>query len=325
MSSQLAASYIQSHAQLSAWNDDLEFLGFILAELADPRGLEANGFPWHQAADLPALVDILRASCAAKPGILRTALGPRTSKKLRKWLQKAKEIRNAMAHHLSVDKEKMGALREVRDELCNLLEAAIRTVAAYRKLCEVAWCPCSYRSALSESGPGDGIYKTETILLACGTEPLLSQRHRMLARLDCLPQSEQQTHKRKVRTTETRQEAVNDLIRSQKRKLDRRQQTKAMEEDMKARKLRVLDQDYQRMRQLRLEQLNRLHSLLEDEEKIWHIRRSVLLEDTGALPPMDDNAVLAILALTSPLWLLCLFIRTLYAKCRIPAVWSNGD
>jgi hypothetical protein len=137
MSSQLAASYIHSHAQLSAWNDDLEFLCFILAELADPRDLEENGFPWHQAADLPAMVDILRAACVSETGILRTALGPQTSKRLRKWLQKAKEIRNDVAHHQSVDAKKLSALREVRNELCTLLEFAIRTVAAYSKVREV--------------------------------------------------------------------------------------------------------------------------------------------------------------------------------------------
>ncbi|KAL2848302.1 hypothetical protein BJX68DRAFT_267744 [Aspergillus pseudodeflectus] len=317
MSSQLAASYIESHAQLSAWNDDLEFLGFILAELADPRGLEANGFPWHQAADLPALVDTLRVSCVAETGTLQTALGRQTSKKLRKWLQKAKEIRNDMAHHQTVDKGKLSALQGVRDELCKLLEAAIRTVARYREVREIAWCPYSSGPALSESNTRGGNYRTETILLACGTEPLLSQRHRMLANIDSTPQSARKTHRRKDSTDKTQQKkAIESLIEAQKRKLNRRQQIKAKEEEIKAQKLRVLDQEYERMRQLRLAQLDRLRSLWEHEEKIWKIRRSALLQETRVSFSMDDTAVLAILALTSPLWLLCLLIRTLYGTCK---------
>jgi hypothetical protein len=106
------------------------------------------------------------------------------------------------------------------------------------------------------------------------------------------------------------------LIEAQKRKLNRRQQIKAKEEEIKAQKLHVLDQEYERMRQLRLAQLDRLRSLLEHEEKIWKIRRSALLQDTRVSFSMDDTAVLAILALTSPLWLLCLLLRTLYGTCK---------
>ena len=56
-------------------------------------------------------------------------------------------------------------------------------------------------------------------------------------------------------------------------------------------KLHILDQDYCRMRQLQLGQLNHLHSLLEHEEKVWKIQYSVLLEDTGLFFPVGDSAV----------------------------------
>ena len=127
---QTAASYIQAHAQLSSWNDELEFLGFILAELTDPRGLEANGFPWHQAADLPALVDILEHSCNQPNGILERLLPKQDRKRLRSWLLGSKQIRNAVAHHRSLSKAQLGARKSVRDELVRLLEFNIRVVAA---------------------------------------------------------------------------------------------------------------------------------------------------------------------------------------------------
>jgi hypothetical protein len=85
---------------------------------------------------------------------------------------------------------------------------------------------------------------------------------------------------------------------------------------MKAQKLHIMDQDHERMRQLRLAQLDHLRSLLEHEEKIWKIRRSGLLQEKRVSFPMGDNAVLAILVLSSPLWLLCLLLRTLYRTCR---------
>jgi hypothetical protein len=172
---------------------------------------------------------------------------------------------------------------------------------------------------LCESSPGRDTYRTKTILLACGTEPLLSQRHRILQSLDYRPESARPNRKRKTSTNESRREEIECFIKAQQRKLDRRRQIKAREEEMRARKLYILDQNYCRMRQLRLTQLNHLRSLLEHEEKVWKNRRSVLLEDTSLSFPTDDNAVLVILTLSSPLWLLCLFIRTVYGKCKILA------
>lgn len=134
---QMAASYLQAHARLSNWNDELEFLGFILAELTDPRGLEENGFPWHQAADLPALVDILDHSCAQPAGILKNRLCKKERKSLRNWLINSKQIRNAVAHHHSLSNAELDTLKTVRDELVKLFEIIIRTVATYRGVREV--------------------------------------------------------------------------------------------------------------------------------------------------------------------------------------------
>ncbi|KAB8227904.1 uncharacterized protein BDW43DRAFT_316415 [Aspergillus alliaceus] len=230
-----------------------------------------------------------------------------------------------MVHHQSVNERKLCSLKGVRDELCELFESAIRTVAAYSNVREIAWCPYPYTSTPSESSPGGDAYKTETILLACGTEPLLSQRHRILGSLNYQLESTRPNRKRKASTNESRQEELERFIEAQQRKLDRRQQIKAREEEMRAQKLHILDQNHRRMRQLRLTQLNRLRSLLEHEEKVRKIQRSVLLEDTSLSYPADDNAVSVILALSSPLWLLCLFIRTIYRKCKIlAAIFARG-
>ncbi|KAL5335899.1 hypothetical protein BJX70DRAFT_401090 [Aspergillus crustosus] len=321
MSSELAATYLESHAQLSTWNDELEFLGFILAELTDPCGLEANGFPWHQAADFPAMVEILHTSCVAKTGILKRVFGVPTLKNFKKWLREAKQIRNAIAHHQSVNEQELCSLKAVRDELCELFESAIRMVAAYCNIHEIPWCPYPYTSTPSELSPEGDAYKTEPILLSCGTEPLLSQRHRILESLAYRPENTRPNRKRKAPTTKSRQEELERFIEAQQRKLNRRQQIKAREEEMRARKLQILDENYHRMRQLRLTQLDDTRNLLEHEEKVWEIQRSVLLEDTSLSYPADDNAVSVILTLSSPLWLLCLFIRTIYRKCKLLAAF----
>lgn len=146
---QTAASYLQAHARLSSWNDELEFLGFILAELTDPRGLEENGFPWHQAADLPALVDILDHSCAQPDGILKKRLYKKERKRLRNLLTDSKQIRNAVAHHHSLSNAELGTLKTVRDELAKLLEIAIRTVATFRGIREV--CITNYNCGMQHA------------------------------------------------------------------------------------------------------------------------------------------------------------------------------
>lgn len=134
---EMASSYIQAHARLYSWNNELEFLGFILAELTDPRGLGTHGFPWHQAADLPALVDILEHQCTQPDGILKRLLLRKPRKRLRNWLIDSKKIRNAVAHHLRPSEDEMRAMQTVRDELGNLLEITIRTVAASRGVRQV--------------------------------------------------------------------------------------------------------------------------------------------------------------------------------------------
>ncbi|KAL4744813.1 hypothetical protein BDW72DRAFT_208712 [Aspergillus terricola var. indicus] len=274
------------------WNNDLVFLGFILAELTDPRGLESNGFPWHQAADLPEMVDVPQASCVAETGTLRRVFGASTSKRLKKkWLWKAKEIRNAMAHHQSLDEKQLCSLKGVRDKLCDLFESAIRTVTGHYNAREIAWCPYPKTFSLSESSQGGDAYRTETIIVACGTEPLLSQRQQFWRALTV---GEKPTGGTRV------------LFRSPAAQIRQKTADKINGRRDRTRKLHILDQDYRRI-------------LLQHEEKVWKIRRSVLLEDTGLFFPAGDSAVLVILALSSPLWLLCLFIRTMYGKCKIIA------
>lgn len=128
--SQQATSYLESHKLLSNWNNELEFLGYILSELVDPRGLEKRGFPCHQAADLPAIIDTLQHACSKPDASLRRVLGKKASRDFEDLLSRCKQIRNAMAHHQLLDNERMRSLQEVKVQLSGQFQFVIRQVAS---------------------------------------------------------------------------------------------------------------------------------------------------------------------------------------------------
>jgi hypothetical protein len=128
--SQQATSYLESHKLLSTWNNELEFLGYILSELVDPRGLEKRGFPCHQAADLPAIIDTLQHACSKPDGRLRRVLDKRASRDFEDLLSRCKQIRNAMAHHQLLDNERIRILQDVKVQLSGQFQFAIQRAAS---------------------------------------------------------------------------------------------------------------------------------------------------------------------------------------------------
>ncbi|EAW11009.1 uncharacterized protein ACLA_066450 [Aspergillus clavatus NRRL 1] len=311
--SQQAAAYIESHTRLSTWCDELEFLGFLLAELANPGALEAAGFQWHQAADLPVTVDILEESCVQPAGMLYRALGQKPAKRFRKWLVKSKEIRNHMAHHHAPTTAKLASLKEVRDQLSEQFECVIKTVAAFCGVREIRWCP--YPSALKVSRGAD-TYRMEIISLAGGTDRLLSQRKRILEAPNQQPERVRPQGSGKAKD-KSQQKPFQAFLKAQRRKAENERQVRARKEQISARKLRAVDQNFYQMRQLRLMQLDRLRSRMEHEEREWRVHRSILLQDTVRSSPADVDAVFAILALSSPFWLLGMLIHAMYEKYKI--------
>lgn len=76
-------------------------------------------------------------------------------------------------------------------------------------------------------------------------------------------------------------------------------------------KLRKLDHGYCEKRQQRLIQLGRILRVMDDEETEWKLQRTRILEQDTSESDIDANvpAILILLALSSPLWLLGLCIR----------------
>ncbi|KAL2864398.1 uncharacterized protein BJX67DRAFT_361542 [Aspergillus lucknowensis] len=128
--SQEANTYVLSHQLLSNWNDELEYLGYILAEIVDPHGLDVRGFMWHQAADLPTIEDALKQAANATDSRLRAVLRIGTRRKLIRLMSKSREIRNAVAHHQAPCEQKMREMRLTKDKLSGQLQSIIRSVAS---------------------------------------------------------------------------------------------------------------------------------------------------------------------------------------------------
>lgn len=178
---------------------------------------------------------------------------------------------------------------------------------------QVGWCP--YPSVLNAWNKNLS-YTTEAIYLACDSPPLLAQRQRIFDSL-YHPPSQVQSKKKHRAATKDREKHSVMLIGALNRKMKRRSEIKEKEKEARLRKLHRLDQHYRQMRQLRLTQLHRLRNLMKYEEREWRVQRSALLEDASIPFPAVDNAVFVIVVLSSPLWLLCSMIRTVYKRWRM--------
>lgn len=128
--SQEADDYIQSHKLLSNWNDELEYLGYILAEIVDPHGLDERGFEWHQAADLPAIEKTLKQASKKPNDRLSAVLSKARRKELIQLMRKSREIRNAVAHHHTPCEQEMREMQHTKDELSGQLQSTIGLIAS---------------------------------------------------------------------------------------------------------------------------------------------------------------------------------------------------
>lgn len=147
--SECTEAYFNTQERLTTWNDELEFLGYVLCEVIDKPGLDATGFKCHQAAELPAIIRVLRHQSKKPNGRLTTIMADDELQNFRHLLKKVREIRNQMAHHQTLHDDKLNNLRVVKEQLCNILENNIRRAASkfgthqvcaqYRSLCSNAY------------------------------------------------------------------------------------------------------------------------------------------------------------------------------------------
>lgn len=124
----ITRTFYKNHYQLLEWQDELEFLCYILCEIVCPNEIGCKGFECHQAADLPCFIDIIGRCCDQETDELRRFLTYDEARELKTLLKKTKTVRNAAAHHMYLGqksmKSKRAAVRKVTSKLESLIESA---------------------------------------------------------------------------------------------------------------------------------------------------------------------------------------------------------
>ena len=135
MSSQ--AAYLEAQTRLTRWTDELEFLAYILCELIDPERFNAIGFQCHQAADLPALLKIIRPHTKRPSGNLTAIMSEDELHDFRQLMKKANQIRNKSTHHVTQSVDKLEDLEDVKRRFSDMLEFSIKSIASDRGIYQV--------------------------------------------------------------------------------------------------------------------------------------------------------------------------------------------
>lgn len=133
------AAFYKSHNQLIQWQDELEYLCYILCELLCPYEIEKKGFKCHQAADLPNLIEIIRSCCDQTSHGLQGFLTYQEVGELKVALNEAKVVRNAAAHHVVLTRNVMRSKRGAVERAESKLELLIKSVAASRNIDQVTF------------------------------------------------------------------------------------------------------------------------------------------------------------------------------------------
>lgn len=135
------ADYFEAQKQLTAWTDELEFLSYILCELIDAERLSAVRHECHQAADFPALSEIIFLHIEDTNKSLTHLIRNDELKPFRQLLSKGRQIRNLSAHHGIITIGKLNALEDVKQRLSSMLEVVIKRVApdlGIHEVCSIA-------------------------------------------------------------------------------------------------------------------------------------------------------------------------------------------
>jgi hypothetical protein len=121
---ELTRMYYDTYEKLTTWNDELEFLGYILCEVINPNELSARGFQCHQAVDLPAIVSMLQKASGQADGKLTAFMNNNERKGFRRLMNTTKEIRNLVAHQIP-NENHITDLRLAKEQLCSWIEKLI--------------------------------------------------------------------------------------------------------------------------------------------------------------------------------------------------------
>lgn len=118
------SNILHNHLQLCQWQDQLEFLCFILCEIVDPAQ-NTNHDP-NQNFDLLNFIDKIDKACNDTDGRLRALLNKQAISNLKTCLDHTRCIRNMAAHHVSIGTEALFAKEAVTRSAITALENIIQ-------------------------------------------------------------------------------------------------------------------------------------------------------------------------------------------------------
>lgn len=115
---------LHNHLQLCQWQDELEFLCFILCDIIEPDANPTRKM--NQTFDLLRFVKNIDKACEDPNGQLRELLQGHTNSNLKQCLGQMKQIRNLVAHHVPVSNYLMKKIQIRKGSAIATLEDIIR-------------------------------------------------------------------------------------------------------------------------------------------------------------------------------------------------------
>jgi hypothetical protein len=115
---------LHNHLQLCQWQDELEFLCFVLCDVIEPP--ENRKCQTNQIFDLLRFVEKIDKACEGPHGRIKELLPKHALSKLKCCLDQTRQIRNLVAHHVPVSNQVMKKKQAVTKSAIATLEDVIR-------------------------------------------------------------------------------------------------------------------------------------------------------------------------------------------------------
>ena len=126
---------LHNHLRLCQWQDELEFLCFVLCDIIRPP--ETTQRKTSQTLELLKFVEIIDKECESPQGRLRELLSENELSELKSCLRQAKQIRNAVAHHVPTNNRVIVKKQALAKSTMATLESVIRRGAERYKIDQV--------------------------------------------------------------------------------------------------------------------------------------------------------------------------------------------
>ncbi|KAJ5442080.1 hypothetical protein N7445_005087, partial [Penicillium cf. griseofulvum] len=251
------------------------------------------------AADLPAIIGILRPQLKGPDGCLAKIMSKDESKLFRQLLEKSRGIRNFMAHHNIPNDDRLQDLESTKKILSDILEFAIRGLASDRGIYQISWSPYHHicETSIEAKGP-------LTVIVPLNAGPLISFRDRVLQDHGLERRRELYRRSKRKATEESRRKQKDDYETALIRKQQRKERDIAMRSSRQRKKLDRIEQKFIKSQELGYARLNEVKVQMREEQEIFFRQRAEILTDGMFHPTVEESLFITfLLAISSPLWL----------------------